>query len=145
MSVATLFAQMPNRPEPIIAQVRRDLATEEGTISAAELDRLGERAVRRLWDSRVKLFVPVLALREVREVLAHQDHVVSVVPAELEPHAPSPALLLAPCVASHQNVLLNSSDRMPLASEDDLDLRQDVLPIDEDWMPLEDEDELTLE
>lgn len=75
MEAATPFAQMPAAPEPIIAQVRRQLAGEDepAGVSAAELDTVADRAVRELWGSRVKIFVPVLALRQARELLSNQN------------------------------------------------------------------------
>lgn len=76
MDAATPFAQMPATPEPIIAQVRRQLATEDEQArmaSSVELDTIADRVVRELWGSRVKVFVPVLALREARELLHGQQ------------------------------------------------------------------------
>lgn len=72
MEASTVFAQTPASPEPIIARVRDELGRvcEVATCpSAGELDRLADAAVRGLWDSRVKVFVPVLAVREAREML----------------------------------------------------------------------------
>ncbi len=75
MEAATPFAQMPATPEPVIAQVRRQLAGEDepAGVSSAELDTVADRAVRELWGSRVKIFVPVLALRQARELLSDQN------------------------------------------------------------------------
>src|SRR5688500_15177704 len=76
MEDANPFAQVPIAPEPIIAQVRRQLADEAwpGLISYGPvLDRVADRAVRELWRSRIKTFVPVLALREAREMLREHD------------------------------------------------------------------------
>jgi hypothetical protein len=78
---------MPTTPEPIIAQVRRTLAVDCAAVSCAagaDLDRVAEAAVRRLWDGRVKVFVPVLALREAREVLGIHE-------AQLAAPEPEPA------------------------------------------------------
>ena len=75
MGPVTPFAQMPATPEPIIAQVRRQLADDPalGTpLEATLLDHVAERSVRELWESRVKTFVPVLALRQARELLHDQ-------------------------------------------------------------------------
>jgi hypothetical protein len=75
MGPVTPFAQMPATPEPIIAQVRRQLADDPvlGTpLEPSLLDHVAERAVRELWESRVKTFVPVLALRQARELLHDQ-------------------------------------------------------------------------
>ena len=76
MEALTPFAQMPTNPESIIAQVRRQLTDDAPLDRAGEttlLDSVAERAVRELWSSRVKTFVPVLALRQAREVLREQD------------------------------------------------------------------------
>ena len=73
MAAASPFAQMPLGPEPIIARVRTELARdcEAGRCPpSGELDRLVESTVRQLWSGRVKVFVSVLAVREVREALA---------------------------------------------------------------------------
>ena len=54
MERANPFAQVPSTPEPIIAQVRRQLADEAPlvmTIEASVLDRVAERAVRELWEA----------------------------------------------------------------------------------------------
>lgn len=72
MDIANPFAQTPLTPDPVIAQVRRQLLaeTEDGRPSDETLvDGLVDRVVRELWNSRVKTFVPVLALRETRELL----------------------------------------------------------------------------
>jgi hypothetical protein len=63
---------MPVSPEPIIAQVRRQLADDARVgprLPPDLLDRVADRVVRDLWESRVKVFVPVLALRQARELL----------------------------------------------------------------------------
>ncbi len=75
MGPVTPFAQMPATPEPIIAQVRRQLADDPVLGTPLEpnlLDHVAERAVRELWESRVKTFVPVLALRQARALLHEQ-------------------------------------------------------------------------
>jgi hypothetical protein len=72
VEAANPFAQVPSTPEPIIAQVRRELAADcdNGPCpKAAELDRAASIAVRELWQARVRTFVPVLALRQAREML----------------------------------------------------------------------------
>src|SRR5215203_4783109 len=86
MQLVTPFAQTPSTPEPIIAQVRRQLADDDqvgARVPAGVLDRVAEQAVRELWSSRVKTFVPVLALRTAREILRDED---------LLPTAESPAV-----------------------------------------------------
>jgi len=75
MGPVTPFAQMPATPEPIIAQVRRQLADDpvlDTPLEPSLLDHVAERAVRELWESRVKTFVPVLALRQARALLHEQ-------------------------------------------------------------------------
>jgi hypothetical protein len=72
MGPVTPFARMPATPEPIIAQVRRQLADDpvlDMPLEPSLLDHVAERAVRELWESRVKTFVPVLALRQARALL----------------------------------------------------------------------------
>ena len=57
MEVANPFAQLPTAPEPIIAQVRRQLADDAqhgGSIPTGVLDRVADHAVRELWGSRIK-------------------------------------------------------------------------------------------
>jgi hypothetical protein len=137
MPELTVFAQMPATPEAIIVQVQRELARDDTTASATEVARLADRAVRRLWDSRVKVFIPVLALRDVREALGQQDHVVSVVPTSL-------AAASAPPLASQSPRPSPQRDVLPIP-HDWLSLEQDVLPLDADWMPLEDDEPLSLE
>jgi hypothetical protein len=72
VEATTVFAQTPSTPEAIVARVRDDLARAcEGATCppAAELERLADAAVRELWESRVKTFVTVLAVRQAREML----------------------------------------------------------------------------
>ena len=86
MGATTPFAETPSAPEPIIAQVRRLLADDVPrgmSIETTYLDRVADHAVRELWSSRVKTFVPVLALRTAREMLRDED---------LLPTAESPAV-----------------------------------------------------
>lgn len=75
MELVTPFAQTPSTPEPIIALVRRQLADDPqvgNSVSTGVLDRVADAAVRDLWSSPVKTFVPVLALRTARETLRDQ-------------------------------------------------------------------------
>ena len=88
---AKSFAQMPTTPEAIIAQVRRQLADDASrvmTVEPAVLDQAAERAVRELWGSRIKTFVPVLALRQAREILRDLESVLSVPCPERRTEAP---------------------------------------------------------
>ena len=63
------FAQIPNDVETIVALVTRE-AREECAPGAClirpVLDECARDAVADLWDSRIKTFVPLLALRRVR-------------------------------------------------------------------------------
>ena len=81
MGPVTPFAEMPSTPEPIIAQVRRQLADDArvgARVPTGVVDRVADQVVRELWSSRVKTFVPVLALRTAREILRDRDVMVSV-------------------------------------------------------------------
>jgi len=125
VDAANPFAQVPRSPEPIIAQVRRQLADEErtGLVSHGPvLDRVADRAVRELWGSRIKTFVPVLALRQAREMLRQQDVLISV-------HQPQRPPVDASIVAT-----LPPEER----------LRRDVLAIDGDVVSIDDRDVLRL-
>ena len=123
MPLMTPFAQMPATPEPIIAQVRRQLADDPalGTpLAATLLDRVADRAVRDLWESRIKTFVPVLALREAREKLREQDVLITAELPSLRPMAEATAMR-------------NHAERPP----------RDILPIDGDVLPLDDRESLS--
>jgi len=88
IEAANPFAQAPTTPEPIIAQVRRQLADDAWpglAVQSTVLDRVADRAVRDLWESPVKTFVPVLALRQAREVLREQWVAIEAEQAELRP------------------------------------------------------------
>jgi hypothetical protein len=81
VDAANPFAQMPTTPESIIVQVRRQLADDASRVMTVEptvLNQVAERVVRELWESRIKTFVPVLALRQAREILRDQESVISV-------------------------------------------------------------------
>jgi len=124
MDAANPFAQVPTTPEPIIAQVRRQLADEAwpGMVSHGPvLDRVADRAVRELWGSRIKTFVPVLALRQAREMLREQDLLVSM----YQPRR------------SHAD---ESTAGRPLEERQ----RRDVFPVDADVVSIDDRDVLHL-
>jgi hypothetical protein len=81
VDAANPFAQMPTTPESIIVQVRRQLADDASRVMTVEptvLNQVAERVLRELWESRIKTFVPVLALRQAREILRDQESVISV-------------------------------------------------------------------
>ncbi|MBW3633999.1 MAG: hypothetical protein KY456_13330 [Chloroflexi bacterium] len=124
MPLVTPFAQTPTAPEPIIAQVRRqpmDEAHEAMRIQADVLDRVADRAVRELWGSRVKSFVPVLALRTAREMLRDQDLLIT---------AERPPLRLT----AEATATRNYAGRTP----------RDLLPIRVDVLALDDRDAMSL-
>ncbi|MDQ3468001.1 MAG: hypothetical protein M3411_07170 [Chloroflexota bacterium] len=64
----TYFTQMSTDLESIVRLVKREAAEEclDDHVLAPELDRCVQDAVRELADSRIKTFVPLLALRRVR-------------------------------------------------------------------------------
>ena len=127
MERLTPFAQMPTTPEPIIAQVRRQLAEDDSfraRVPSGVLDRAADRAVRELWGSRVKTFVPILALRQAREFLREQDLVIS------EPRT---------AVRHVENAWTAGRSRFeqPLQVQDALSIENDALPLDErDMFPM---------
>jgi hypothetical protein len=120
----TPFAEMPSTPEPIIAQVRRQLADDDrvgARVPTGVLDRVADQVVRDLWSSRVKVFVPVLALRTAREILRDQDVVITAEYAELRRAVESAAML-------------DDAEQAP----------RDLLPIDDDVLAVDDRDALPL-
>lgn len=125
MDAANPFAQVPTTPEPIIAQVRRQLSDEgwPGLVNHGPvLDRVADRAVRELWGSRIKTFVPVLALRQAREMLRQQDVLISMD----QPQRPSATESMA--------------TPRPLGARQP----RDVLPLDDDVVSIDDRDVLHL-
>ena len=125
MDAANPFAQVPATPEPIIAQVRRQLADEAwpGLVNHGPvLDRVADRAVRELWGSRIKTYVPVLALRQAREMLRQQDVLISM-------HQPQRSLADEPVATTR-----------PLGARQ----RRDVLAIEGDIVSIDDRDVLHL-
>jgi hypothetical protein len=124
MSLSTPFAEMPSTPEPIIAQVRRLLAEDvpqDMMVETTVLDSVADHAVRELWDSRIKTFVPVLALRQAREVLQEQDRLN--MPEHVAVGASQAATTSAP------------RDERPV--QEVLAIPDDVLPLDErDVLPM---------
>ena len=125
MERVTPFAQTPSTPEPIIAQVRRQLADDDrvGTrVPTGVLDRVADQAVRELWSSRVKTFVPVLALRTARELLRDQDVLITV---DLPTIRNSEAA---------QAMMSRAAERTP----------QDSVHVESDILSLDDQDRLSL-
>lgn len=125
MESANLFAQMPTTPEPIIAQVRRQLDDDDAPpgkrVETTLLDSVAEQAVRELWSSRVKTFVPVLALREARAVLREQEILLAAEQPEM--HSSAEPVATRPV-----------AERTP----------RDVLPIGLDVLPVDERDVLSL-
>ena len=66
--MANYFAEVPSDAEAIVALVRREAEEEclDDQHSPPVLDGCVRDAVEGLWDSRIKTFVPLLALRRVR-------------------------------------------------------------------------------
>ena len=66
------FEEVPNDVESVVALVKRE-AVEECAADACPIfwaiDDCTQNAVTSLWDSRVKTFVPLLALRRVRSCI----------------------------------------------------------------------------
>ncbi len=125
MDSANPFAQVPTTPEPVIAQVRRQLADEawSGLVSHGPvLDRVADRAVRDLWGSRIKTFVPLLALRQAREMLRQQDALI----AMYQPRRP--------------RADVSTAAPRPLQTRQ----RRDVVAIDGDAVSVDDRDVLRL-
>ncbi|MGI8509563.1 MAG: hypothetical protein ACR2MQ_09580 [Gemmatimonadaceae bacterium] len=63
------IASIPNDVERVVALVRRGAAEEcapDACLIHPVLDACARDAVSSLWDSRIKIFVPLLALRRVR-------------------------------------------------------------------------------
>jgi hypothetical protein len=127
MENLTPFAQMPATPEPIIAQVRRQLAEDDRfgrQVPSGVIDRVADRAVRELWGSRVKTFVPILALRQAQEILREQDVVISAPRTQVR-HVESA------WTAGRSRV------EQPLQVHDALSIEDDAHPLDErDVLPM---------
>lgn len=67
-----LFDQIPEDAETVIARVvraAREECLEETCLVHPVLERCAADAVRGYWDSRIKAFVPLLALRQVRDCI----------------------------------------------------------------------------
>jgi hypothetical protein len=67
-----LFAQIPNDIDAVVALVKREVTEECGSEVCPVfpvLDQCANDAVMDLWGSRIKAFVPLLALRRVRSCI----------------------------------------------------------------------------
>jgi hypothetical protein len=125
MDATNPFAQVPTTPEPIIAQVRRQLADEAwtGLVSHGPvLDRVADHAVRELWGSRIKTFVPVLALRQAREMLRQQDVLISMQQPQRPWVDPSTAATRPPEERQRRDVLAIDGDVVSIDDRDVLHL-----------------------
>src|SRR5262245_8547651 len=77
MESESAFGRVTLTPEAVMARVRSEVKRdcEAGRFDpcppADAVDRVVNVAVTELWDSRVKIFVSLLALREARERLTH--------------------------------------------------------------------------
>jgi hypothetical protein len=130
MERLTPFAQMPATPEPIIAQIRRQLADDVPPVLAGQtavLDRVAERAVLELWGRPVKTFVPILALRQAREILRDQDLLITT-ESEPRPDDASPAVTYQD-EGPGRDVLSVSGDVLPHDDRDVLHADWDVLSV----------------
>jgi hypothetical protein len=66
------FAEVPedvNAVVSLVTRAARDECDAESCLIYPVLDRCAADAVSSVWDSRVKTFVPLLALRRVRECI----------------------------------------------------------------------------
>ena len=80
MESENAFAQVTLTPEAVIARIRNEVKRDceigrfDPCPPAEAVDRVVTVAVSELWDSRVKTFVSLLALRAAREQLAAGSH-----------------------------------------------------------------------
>ena len=63
------LAQGQTTPEAIVEQLVRQLSVGGAETDPQRVKAVAEQAVYSLWESPIKIFVPVLALREARETL----------------------------------------------------------------------------
>ena len=125
MELVTPFAQTPSSPEPIIAQVRRQLADDDrvgARVPTGVLDRVADQAVRELWSSRVKTFVPVLALRTARELLRDQDVLITVGLPMMRNGEEALAVMPRAVERTPQDIIHIESDILPFDDRDRLPL-----------------------
>ncbi len=124
MDAETLFAQPVSTPEATVDRVRRDLLAEWAGLGPPplEITQAAEASVRALWDSKVKLFVPVLALRAARSSLGNTS--LRRAPARRAlPPVPDPALIFA--LDPEREALDITDDSLDVAG-DSLDLSSDM-------------------
>ena len=131
MDAANPFAQPPASPEPIIAQVSRQLRAETGadwSTAAPLVEGMADRVVRELWSSRVKTFVPILALRETRERLREAQ-----APTSLPGVSPT---MEAPVIVPEHPFVPTGGDRVAAGIDRRPIDRRDALRVDDDILPL---------
>lgn len=124
MDAETLFAQPVSTSEVTVDRVRRDLLAEWAGLGPPppEITQAAEASVRALWDSKVKHFVPVLALRAARSSLGNTS--LRRAPARCAPlPMPDPALTAA--VDPQREALDVTDDSLDVAG-DSLDLSSDM-------------------
>lgn len=125
MGLVTPFAEMPLTPEPIIAQVRRQLADDDrvgARVPTGVLDRVADQAVRELWSSRVKTFVPVLALRTAREILRDQDVLITAKPPQMQNGNEALTVKRPPAEMAPRDILRIEDDRLTFDDQERLSL-----------------------
>ena len=131
MDAASPFAQSPLTPEPIIAQVCRQLRAEsgdDGPPGESLVDGMVDRVVRELWSGRVKTFVPILALRETRQLLRDARATAS---ADAEPRLAPTAQFIGPEFQAAHLGRHAAARRDALAVD-----RRDALRVDDDVLSL---------
>ena len=87
-----------------------------------DLDWVADRAVRELWGGRVKTFVPVLALRQAREMLREQDLLISMEQPERRLVDEPPAAMLPREETHPRDVLPIAGDVVSIDDRDVLHL-----------------------
>jgi hypothetical protein len=125
MGLVTPFAEMPPTPEPVIAQIRRQLADDDrvgARVPTGVLDRVADQAVRELWSSRVKTFVPVLALRTARELLRDQDVQITADPPRMGDGGKALLMMRRPAERAPRDSVHVESDILLIDDQDRLSL-----------------------
>lgn len=124
MDSRTLFAQPVITPEATIDRVRQDLLAEWSGLgpSPREISEAAQASVHALWESKIKLFVPVLALRDARSSLGTMRlQPASAVTSMLSRLDPVPAVARDP-----QDESLDITDDTLDVTNDTFDLSSDM-------------------
>ena len=98
----------PVTPEAIIAQISRQLNAdlpEEASLERRQIDRIVESSVRELWSGRVKSFVPILALRQARDLL------------DREGYSSAAIVRQTPASVARAHVATTTRDSLPLGND----------------------------